>query len=152
MPEAPMVDMLLCRIILRDGALQQYIHLKERGGERTFAIVIGSAEASEIQRVVCNQEMARPLTHQLAFNLVAELGWKIVGVDIVGLHKNTFYAEISLSSADDTQHRRVDARPSDAIALALRASCPIRVAEPVLEQVRIDRAPDQLEEPEEPPT
>lgn len=149
-PSAPMIDIHLCRIVLRDGEPQQYIHLKERGGDRTFAIVIGHGEAAEIQRVVCNHQVTRPLTHELAFNLVTELGWRIDGVDVVNLQKNTFYAEISLCSADGKQHRRIDARPSDAIALALRARCPIRVAEPVLEQVRIDKAPDELNEPDEP--
>ena len=66
-PPAPMVPMHLCRIVLRDGETQQYIHLKERGGERTFAIVIGPNEAAEIQRVVSNHQVARPLTHQLTF-------------------------------------------------------------------------------------
>lgn len=148
-PEPPMVDMHLCRIVMRDGAMQQFIHLKERGGERTFAIVIGPNEAAEIQRVVCDQAVARPLTHQLTHNMISELGWRIDGVDIVNLLKNTFYAEIAMSSADGNEHRRIDARPSDAIALALRARCPIRVAEPVLEQVRNDKAPDELSDPEE---
>lgn len=146
-PPAPMVPMHLCRIVLRDGETQQYIHLKERGGERTFAIVIGPNEAAEIQRVVSNHQVARPLTHQLTYNLISELGWRIDGVDIVNLQKNTFYAEIALSSADGDESRRLDARPSDAIALALRARCPIRVAEPVLEQVRNDDAPDLLPKP-----
>ena len=93
--------------------------------------------------------MPRPLTHQLALNIVDELGWRVESVDIVDLRNNTFYAEILLHANEGDATKALDARPSDAIALALRAGVPIRVAESVLEQVRIDKALDKLPEPDE---
>ena len=127
-----MIDVMLSRIVLRDGAPQQYIFLSELAGPRSFPIVIGQSEALEIHRVVHGVEPERPLTHQLAFAAIQALGGTIDSVDIVDLKKNTFYARIQLLAGDATTAGTLDARPSDAIALALRAKCKIRVAEEVL--------------------
>ena len=131
MDEEPMVDVALARIVQRDHAEQQYIYLSEREGKRGFPIVIGAAEAGEIHRVVSGFATQRPLTHQLAYASIQALGSSLARVDIVSLRKNTFYAELVLRDSAG-ELRKVDARPSDAIALALRARCPIRVAETVL--------------------
>ncbi|MDP6539905.1 MAG: DUF151 domain-containing protein, partial [Planctomycetota bacterium] len=71
---ARMVEMSLGRVIIRDGSHQQHIHLRERGGERSFPIVIGTPEAAEIQRVVTRAQTERPLTHQLAHDAILALG------------------------------------------------------------------------------
>lgn len=140
-----MVDMVLGRIVIRDGSEQQHIYLKEARGERGFPIVIGSAEAAEIRRVVTGTTPERPLTHQLAHDLVLAAGARIERVDIVDLRNNTFFARIALAGAAGTPLVEVDARPSDAVALALRAKAPVRVAESVLEAVRTDTSgPDPL--------
>jgi uncharacterized protein len=144
-----MVDIRLARIVIREGVDQQWIFLSERGGQRGFPIIIGSNEALEIQRVVTRDQPRRPLTHQLAFSLVESLGANIVRVDIVDLRENTFFAQIVLHQPHLDLTAVIDARPSDALALALRAGCPIRVAESVLEQARTDQTgPDPL--PDEP--
>lgn len=127
-----MIEVMLSRIVLRDGASNQYIFLSELEGTRSFPIVIGQNEALEIHRVVHGVELERPLTHQLAFAAIQALGGAIESVDIVDLKKNTFYARIQLVGHDESA--ALDARPSDAIALALRAKCRIRVAEDVLER------------------
>jgi hypothetical protein len=127
-----MIEVMLSRIVLRDGASNQYIFLSELDGPRSFPIVIGQSEALEIHRVVHGVELERPLTHQLAYAAIQALGGAIESVDIVDLKKNTFYARIQLVGRDETAG--LDARPSDAIALALRAKCRIRVAEDVLER------------------
>lgn len=127
-----MIDVMLSRIVLRDGAPQQYIFLSELEGPRSFPIVIGQNEALEIHRVVHGVEVERPLTHQLAYAAIQALGGTIDSVDIVDLKKNTFYARIQLLGQDAAPAGALDARPSDAIALALRAKCKIRVAEEVL--------------------
>lgn len=142
---AKMIDMALARIVIREGSDQQYIFLQEQGGGRGFPIVIGTSEACEIRRVVAGLPTPRPLTHQLAFETIRALGTEIVHVDIVDLRDNTFFAQIVLHRKDSEVTAVVDARPSDAVALALRARCPIRVAESVLDLVRTDPSgPDPL--------
>ena len=127
----PMRDVRLERIVLYDGADRQHIVLRERAGERHFPIVIGSHEAGEIQRVVAGVESERPLTHRLLSETIRALGATVQSVEIVALARGTFYARLSLLGGDGDVVD-VDARPSDAIALAMRAACPIRVAESVL--------------------
>jgi hypothetical protein len=134
MAERPMVDCTLGRVVLHDGADRQLIFLVEREGKRGFPIVIGSSEAHEIYRVLHGREPDRPLTHKLAFDLVEALGATVKHVDVVDLRQNTFFAQIALSNAGGDVLAVVDARPSDAIAIAIRARCPIRVAEEVLSQ------------------
>lgn len=143
------IPLRLVRVVLRERADQQWIFLQEvveDGDPRTgrgFPIVIGSGEAGELHRVVTDVRTPRPLTHQLGAALVDALGARIVGVDIVDLRQNTFYATIRLESTDGAEVE-VDARPSDALALALRAGAQVRVAESVLEQVRTDKNVDKL--------
>ncbi len=136
MAEEKMLDVALGRIVIRDGVDQQYIVLVEKHGKRGLPIVIGSHEALEIHRVVHGIEPERPLTHQLAYSAIRALGAHLKQVDIVDLRKNTFFAHLVLQNDRGDELTVVDARPSDAIALALRARCPIRVAESVLAQGR----------------
>ncbi len=140
-----MVDVALSRIVIREGSDQQYIFLQEMGGERGFPIVIGTAEACEIRRVVAGLKTPRPLTHQLAYESIRALGTELKHVDIVDLRDNTFFAQLVLHNKEGELIAVVDARPSDAVALALRAECPIRVAQSVLDMVRTDPSgPDPL--------
>ena len=145
--EQNMVEVVLGRIVIRDDSDRQYIFLSEKDGKRGFPIVIGTSEAHEIQRVVSGTESERPLTHQLAFSMVEGLGASIKRCDVVDLRKNTFFAQLVLQSTAGDTTTVIDARPSDAIALALRAKCTIRVAESILEDVRTDDSgPDPLPE------
>jgi bifunctional DNase/RNase len=142
-----MIPVRLSRIVIREGVEQQWIFLSERDGHRGFPIIIGANEAAEIQRVVTREQPRRPLTHQLALDLVQSLGAKVQRVDIVDLRENTFFAQIVLRDESRELSAVVDARPSDALALALRTGCPIQVAESVLEQARTDEGgPDALPE------
>ena len=149
-PEPKMVEMLLSRIVMREDSAQQFIFLTERGGARGFPIVIGSAEAAEIHRVVTSTESPRPLTHQLAHAILQALDADIVRCDIVDLRQNTFFAQLILHRKTSNEVAVVDARPSDAIALALRAKASIRVVESVLDQVRTDTSTDTLPKPDPP--
>ena len=143
-----MVDVRISRIVMRDSVDQQWIYLSEREGKRGFHIVIGSNEAREIHRVVTESTTERPLTHQLAYAAIEALGARVERVDITDLRNNTFFAKLVL--AEDERSIELDARPSDALALGLRAGCPIRVAESVLEEVRSDQSgPDPLPDAEE---
>ena len=132
MADTKMIDVTLSRIVIRDGADRQYIFLSEVDGPRGFPIVIGNNEAGEIHRVIHGIEPERPLTHQLTFSAISALGASIQAVDIVDLKHNTFYARVVLQGSSPQEPAVIDARPSDAIALALRARCKIRVAEDVL--------------------
>jgi bifunctional DNase/RNase len=147
-----MVDISIRRIVIREGADHQYIFLRENAGQRGFPIVIGPSEAREIQRVVTGIQTERPLTHQLAYDAIRALGAELKRVDIVALRKNTFFAQVVLQNEDGELRAVLDARPSDAVALALRARCPLRVSEALLEQVRTDSSgPDPLTDPESEP-
>ena len=134
MGEQAMLDVSLGRIVLRDGMDRQYIYLVEQKGERGFPIVIGNNEALEIHRVVHGIEPERPLTHQLTYATIKALGASLKHVDIVDLRQNTFFAHIVLQNDEGDTMTVIDARPSDAIALALRARCQIRVAESVMDR------------------
>lgn len=145
-----MIQVFPSRIVIRETSDQQWIFLRETEGERGFPIVIGINEAREIRRVLRREETERPLTHQLAHSIMAALGGSVERVDITDLRSNTYYAELVVrDGAGDTT--KIDARPSDALALGLRVGCPIRVAESVLEEARTDKSgpdplPDELDE------
>lgn len=139
-----LLEMQLRRIVIRENSDQQYIYLVEKDGERSFPIIIGTSEAFEIRRVVCGVQTERPLTHQLAHDLITSLGGRLVGVDIVDLRNNTFYANLLIEQAGGGETKLIDTRPSDAVALAMRAGCPLRVAESVLAEAREDKAQDKL--------
>lgn len=146
------VDLRLVRVVLREHSDQQWIFLEESApaedhAPRGFPIVIGSGEAGEIHRLLTEVDTPRPLTHQLAAHAIGALGSRILGADIIDLKANTFYARLRLSPPGNSEEQdeiTLDARPSDAVALALRHGAQIRVAESLLEQVRTDNATDAL--------
>lgn len=141
-----MIEVFLSSIVTRHTSQQQLIKLKEKGGERCFPIVIGLPEAAEIRRVVKRQATERPMTHELLIGAIEALGAKLVRVDITDLKNHTFFARLVLAREGDETPAFVDARPSDAIALALRAGASLQVAESVLAEVRTDEGADPLED------
>ena len=147
-----MIPVKLARLVLREGQSQQSVFLNEVDGSRGFPIVIGTGEAHEIRRVLSSEAPPRPMTHQLTYDAIQQLGADVKRVDIVDLKENTFFARIIVKNGSD-QELILDARPSDAMALALRAGCEIRVAESVLDPVRSDAEgpdplPEELSEPD----
>jgi len=107
------------------------ILLKEVNGNRRLPIIIGAFEAQAIALEIEGIKPPRPLTHDLLKQITDNLGATIVEVIIDELRENTFYAKIILEVSALTNE--IDARPSDAIALAVRAQAPIYVAESVME-------------------
>jgi bifunctional DNase/RNase len=107
------------------------ILLREIGAARRLPIIIGAFEAQAIALEIEGIKPPRPLTHDLLKHLIDNLGATITEVIIDELRENTFYAKIILEVSGLTNE--VDARPSDAIALAVRARSPIYVAEAVME-------------------
>jgi len=123
----------LSRIILRDTTEEQFIYLREKEGDRrVFPIVIGRFEARAIERGVRSQAAPRPMTHDLLATVVEAAGGRLVRVEITELKEGTFFAVLHLER--EGGNVEVDARPSDAIALAVRARAPIFVAEEVLRE------------------
>ena len=94
------------------------IILKEQGGERTLPIVIGEYEAQSIALALENLKPPRPITHDLTVNILDMIGVSIESVIISELKDNTYYAIIRLRK--EMEIIEIDARPSDAIALAVR--------------------------------
>ncbi len=107
------------------------IVLRERDGGRLLPIWVGVFEANAIAMEIEGVSAPRPMTHDLTLRLIGHLQGRIERVVVWSLQENTFYALIFLD-AGLSEPVPVDARPSDAIALALRANAPIFVAEDVL--------------------
>ena len=107
------------------------ILLKEVDGKKRLPIIIGAFEAQAIALEIEGIKPPRPLTHDLLKQLTDSLGATVLEVIIDELRDNTFYAKIILEVSGFSQE--LDARPSDAIALAVRTQAPIFVAEPVME-------------------
>jgi bifunctional DNase/RNase len=127
-----MVEMRLKSIKINDTGDRQYISLVELGGSRGLTIVIGYNEVQAIDRFVKGVRPPRPLTHDLVRNLLEATGCTVERVAVTELRGGTYYALLRLKRPDG-QVAEVDARPSDAIALAAAVTAPIFVAEEVLE-------------------
>lgn len=115
--------------------------LQERDGDRCVPIWIGAAEATAIAYAQQGVEPPRPLTHDLLKNVIEGLGHTLAEVRVVGLQEGVFLAELVF--ADGTV---ISARPSDAIALALRVGCPVSAAEAVIEEAGVTMAPEADDE------
>ena len=104
--------------------------------DRVVPIFISTDQAQSIQHALEREPFERPLTHDLLVEMVGEFGSAIDRVRIDGLADGTFLAKIDAEQYRDGERRELtfDARPSDAIAIALRVDCPIEVSEGVLER------------------
>ena len=125
--------MELNKIIIDEKRQDQVIVLKEKNGVKTLTIVIGLLEASSIKMKLSGIKAPRPLTHDLLYSIIESLKVKVEKITIDKLENNTFYAKIFITS-ENQETRVIDARPSDSIALAVRAKAPLFVEEEVLEQ------------------
>ena len=106
--------------------------LKEIMGRRRLPIMIGAFEAQAIAMALENIVPPRPLTHDLLKSVIDNLGGTVLEVVVTELREGTFYGQIIIDTAGFTNE--IDARPSDAIALALRVGAPIYVSENVMQQ------------------
>jgi uncharacterized protein len=127
------VQMELSRIIISEINEQQVIYLKEIDGDRQFPIMIGIFEATSIHRRIKDFVPPRPLTHDLIVNTVEQLGGELDSVVISDLQEGTYYANLRVKV--DGELVEIDARPSDAIAVAVTCvpHLPIYVEESVLD-------------------
>jgi bifunctional DNase/RNase len=131
-------------LILEHKSQQNIVVLRELDGERILPIWIGPGEAQAIRRILSEEPFPRPLTHDLLFLAIEGLKAKVTRILIADLRENTFFASIILER--DSEVLSIDARPSDSVALGLRAKAPIFVNEKLLQE-----PPTQEEESEEPP-
>lgn len=121
--------------------------LKVEDENRYLPIWIGQPEARSILMKIQNQSFSRPLTHDLAVNLVSELGGTMERVTVTELRDSTFFAKIHLQI--DGRSVEVDSRPSDALALAVRSGAQIFAADTVIEEAAVEFEEAIEEAPEE---
>jgi bifunctional DNase/RNase len=131
-----MVEMELNKIVIDEKRHDQLIVLKEKGGNRILPIVIGLSEASAIKLKISGFQPARPLTHDLLHATIQDLEATIEKVIIDKLEENTFHAKIVLRTASG-KVKVIDSRPSDSIALAVRAHTPIFVEDQIIKQSEV---------------
>lgn len=130
-----MIEMTVESVRINLQTTQRVVILKATRQERYLLIWIAQAEAYAIAIELQGTSSPRPLTHDLLKNVINDLGAKIVSIVISDLIDDIFYARIVLDVAG--RHVEVDSRPSDAIALAVRAKSPIYVEESVLERAGV---------------
>ncbi len=111
------------------------IILKDIDSDTMLPIWVGAYEANAIALEIEKIAPPRPMTHDLLKNLILALGLQVERVVVTSLRDNTFFAEIEMRMNDGAR-MKLDSRPSDAIALALRADCPIYVDEEVIKASR----------------
>lgn len=129
------VEMFVGGLVMDPATQAPIVVLKDETGTVTLPIWIGITEATSIASAIKQLAMARPLTHDLFYDLLQQLGITVQRIVITELKESTYFAELVLGQGDKVF--LLDARPSDAIAMALRASAPIYVSQQVLEQARI---------------
>ena len=129
-----LVQMEVSKIRIDERRGEQVIVLKEHEGNRFLPIIIGISEVTAIKMKISGIQPPRPLTHDLLRDTIVQLGATLERIVITRLELNTFFAKLILKSKEG-EFQEVDARPSDSIAVALRADAPIFVADEVLQQV-----------------
>jgi len=115
---------------------QPIVLLKTVDGNRFLPIWIGHPEAAAILMKLQNAATPRPMTHDLVTDILSQLDAQVVRVAVTELRENTFFAQVTIQQ--DGSEIDVDSRPSDAIALAVRAEAPIFVADDVIEESAIE--------------
>jgi len=129
------VEMRIRGLMLDPNTQMPIVVLKDVGSDTVLPIWVGIYEANAIFNEVEKLAPLRPMTHDLARMLIHYMNGRLERVVITELRDDTFFAVLWISQNGETL--TVDARPSDAIALALRVDCPIYVSEPVLAMARV---------------
>ncbi len=141
----PMVRMTVQRVGI-DPSRQALVILADLEERRLLPILIGLFEAQSIAMAISGEDIGRPLTHDLLLAIICATECELTRVEITRLADQTFFALLHLQR-DDGEALEIDARPSDAIAIALRADAPIFVAEEVLSLAQvIDETVEQDEQ------
>ncbi len=132
-----MVEMELTKIVIDEKRHDQLIVLKEKGGNRLLPIVVGLNEVSAIKLKISGFQPPRPLTHDLFYSTIKDLEANIEKIVINKLEENTFHAQLFIKTGSGST-KIIDARPSDSIALAVRAHAPIFVEDEIMKQIGVN--------------
>ena len=140
-----MIQMKVMGIALDTRTGSPIVVLNDMENRRALPIWIGSAEASAIIRKIENLSVSRPMTHDLIIDVIKKTGYKLDRIEINNVEKETYFATLFLVNGDETLE--IDSRPSDAIAIAMRAEAPIYVTSKVLMSggISTDTAKDEEE-------
>jgi hypothetical protein len=140
-----MIEMKVAGIALDATTRSPIVLLRDASDRRQLPIYIGQDQAKAIINALENQAPPRPLTHDLFVNLMEEWNMTLERVVIHSLQDNTFYAILTVRQGE--VKKEIDARPSDAIAIALRTDSPIWVMEEVIADasIPVDRDADEAE-------
>ena len=130
-----MLEMTIDSIRVSPMNYQRVVILKEKDADRYLPIWIGPAEADAIAVKLQDLAVPRPLTHDLLRSVIDTLGASVSYILVSDLHNDTFYAKIVIQA--NGNQKEIDSRPSDAMALAVRAQVPIYAAESVLDKAGI---------------
>ena len=138
------VEMTIKGLMVDPVTNMPIIILRDQEGQRVLPIWVGVFEANAIALQIENIATPRPMTHDLLRNVIADLKAQVRKIVVSDLKENTFYALIYMTVNGDTI--AVDARPSDAIALALRVRAPIFVEDAVIDSAKsLDFTPDKAD-------
>ena len=139
-----MYEMLIYGVSFDLVGKQPIVLLKTADGNKFLPIWIGHPEAAAILMKLQSQAPPRPMTHDLLSDMLEQLGAQVIRITVTELRENTFYAQITVTQ--DGNEIEVDSRPSDAIALAIRAEAPIFAADRVIEESAIEFEGDEVTE------
>lgn len=140
------IQMKISGLILDPNSKVPIVVLKDLEDEYFLPIWIGVFEANAIAMSIEGIETPRPMTHDLLFAIVEKLGGTLNRIVITDLEDSTFFALIHVDLAESSLE--IDSRPSDALALALRAKIPFFVTKTVLEKAKVDEKVSKLNEEE----
>jgi bifunctional DNase/RNase len=140
-----MIKMNVMGIAIDTRTGSPIVVLKDEENRRALPIWIGSAEASAIIRRIENIPVSRPMTHDLICTIIKEMDYEVKKIEIHDVEKETYFANIFLSNGDN--EIIIDARPSDAIAVAIRTSAEIYVTSNVIAEgtISTDKEKDEKE-------
>jgi len=141
-----MIEVMIESIRISLVSQHRIVLLREVDSDRQLPIWIGPCEADAITIELQDVKVARPLTQDLLKNVITELGGTVSYVMIKELNDSVFHARLFISVEGEQEPREIDCRPSDAIALAVRAKVPIFIAEEVMDVAGVEPEPDMQEE------
>ncbi|MCW2925481.1 MAG: bifunctional nuclease family protein [Thermoleophilia bacterium] len=142
-----MLEMVIYGVSFDMVGKQPIVLLKTLAGNRFLPIWIGHPEAAAILMRLQDARPPRPATHDLLVNALEELGAEVTQVAITALRDNTFFAQVTVSNGID--EHELDSRPSDALALAVRAEAPIFAAEQIVLESGIEFEQDAIGDTDE---
>jgi len=147
---AEMVQVVIDSIRYGLMSQQRVIILREMDAERFLAIWVDNYMAEQITFSLQEVEVARPMSHDLIKNILKNLNARILRVEVVAIRGDVFYGNIIIQTEENKQIN-IDARPSDALALAVRTSVPIFVSKEVMENAGVEPEEDIIDEKRQEP-